>query len=106
MTLDHSLTRLIVVIMVLNGAHTVDHIIRGDFHWLLDAQPLGFVAGVTGLYLVLEIGLRFSRSGVVGPPFRTISGCAGLVIGWCSHFSPVTDQPVQVISGVYHTTAG
>lgn len=103
---DHTLVRLIWAIAVLNAAHTVDHVIRGDFHWPLDGQSVGFILIITSIYLVIGIGLRLSRNGVVGPRFWTIIGGVGLAFGWLSHFSPFTDQPVQVIHDAYHGTIG
>ena len=106
MTPDHTLVRLILAIAVLNAAHTIDHVVRGDFHWPLDGQSIGFILIITSIYLVIGIGLRLSRSGIVGPPFWTIIGGAGLLFGWLSHFSPFTDQPVHVIYGAYHVAIG
>lgn len=91
--------------MVLNGAHTVISSLGESFTGRSMGQSLGFVTGVTMMYPVIGIELWFSRRGSVGPPFWTIIGCAGWVVGWCSHFSPVTDQPVPVIYGAYHTAA-
>ncbi len=103
---DRTLVRLIWAIAVLNAAHTVDHVIRGDFHWPLDEQSIGFVLVVTSIYLVIGIGLRRSHSGMVGPRFWAIVGGAGLALGWLSHFSPFTDQPVHVMYDAYHGTIG
>lgn len=106
MTVDRSLVRLILAIAWLNGVHTLDHVIRGDFHWPIDGQSVAFVLVVAVIYLVIWMGLRWSRRGVVGPLFWTLVGCGGLVFGWLSHFSPFTDQPVHVIYGSYHNAAG
>lgn len=106
MTVDRSLVRLVLVIAWLNGVHTLDHIIRGDFHWPLDGRSVGFVLIVAAIYLVIGIGLRWSRRGAVGPLFWAVIGCGGLVFGWLSHFSPFTDQPLHVIYGSYHNATG
>ena len=106
MTVDRSLVRLIMAIAVLNGVHTLDPVIRGDFHWPLDGQSIGFIVIIAALYLVLGMGLRLYGRGVVGPLFWTIIGCAGLASGWLSHFSPFTDQPLHVIYGSYHNATG
>ncbi|MEK6587063.1 MAG: hypothetical protein AABZ24_11980, partial [Nitrospirota bacterium] len=45
-------------------------------------------------------GVRFYQSGQVGLRFWVMAGVLGLGLGWLSHFSPMTDQPVAVI---YHT---
>lgn len=103
---DRTLVRLIWAIAVLNAAHTVDHVMRGDFHWPLDEQSIGFLLVVTSIYLVIGIGLGRSRRGVVGPRFWTIVGGTGLAFGWLSHFSPFTDQPVHVMYDAYHGTIG
>ncbi len=102
MTVDRSLLRLILVIAWLNGVHTLDHMMRGDFHWPLDRQSVGFVLVVAAIYLVIGVGVRLSRRGVVGPLFWAIVGFGGLILGWLSHFSPFTDQPLHVIYGTYH----
>ena len=102
MSVDRSLVRLILVIVWLNGVHTLDHMIRGDFHWPLDGQSVGFVLVVAAIYLVIGMGIRLSNRGVVGPLFWAIIGGGGLVFGWLSHFSPFTDQPLHVIYGTYH----
>ena len=106
MTVDRSLVRLIMAIAVLNGVHTLDHVIRGDFHWPVDGQSIGFIVIIAAIYLVLGMGLRLYGRGVVGPLFWTIIGCAGLAFGWLSHFSPFTDQPLHVIYGSYHNATG
>lgn len=106
MTVDRSLVRLVLVIAWLNGVHTLDHIIRGDFHWPLDGRSVGFVLIVAAIYLVIGMGLRWSRRGAVGPLFWAVIGCGGLVFGWLSHFSPFTDQPLHVIYGSYHNATG
>jgi hypothetical protein len=106
MTVDRFLLRLILVIAWLNGVHTFDHMIRGDFHWPLDGQSVGFVLVVAAIYLVIGVGVRLSRRGVVGPLFWAIVGCGGLILGWLSHFSPFTDQPLHVIYGTYHNATG
>ncbi len=106
MTPDSALVRLIVAIAVLNGVHSIDHVIRGDFQWPIDGQSIGFVLVVAAIYLVIGIGLWFYRRGLVGPLVWSGVGLAGLVFGWLSHFSPFTDQPVHVIYGAYHAPLG
>ena len=106
MTVDRTLVRLILAIAVLNAAHTIDHVIRGDFHWPLDGQSIGFILIITSIYLVMAMGLRLSRRGMVGPLFWTIIGSAGVLFGWLSHFSLFTDQPVPVIYAAYHGAIG
>ncbi|MCS6318041.1 MAG: hypothetical protein H8K05_09775 [Nitrospira sp.] len=50
--------------------------------------------------------MRRSCSGAVGPLFWTLIECGGLGVGWLSHVSPVTDQPLQVIYGADHNATG
>jgi len=38
-----TLERLIVGVAVLNGLHVIDHVLRGDFHWPIDGQSIGFI---------------------------------------------------------------
>lgn len=43
--LDRRLIQLLGVIAFLNILHLVDHILRGDFHWPMDEQSIGFMVG-------------------------------------------------------------
>ena len=105
--MPNSFFALIRTIAVLNGLHAVDHVLRGDFHWPLDGQSMGFFLVIATIYLVIGIGLGLSRRGVLGPRFWAVIGASGLAFGWLSHFSPFTDQPVSAIFHAYHsTTAG
>ncbi|MCC6141627.1 MAG: hypothetical protein IT389_13535 [Nitrospira sp.] len=97
------LERLIVGIAVLNGLHAIDHVLRGDFHWPIDDQSIGFIVVIAAIYLVIGLGLIGYRRGAVGPRFWAGIGLSGLALGWLSHFSPFTDQPVSVIFHAYHT---
>lgn len=92
-----TLERLILGIAALNGLHAIDHVLRGDFHWPIDDQSIGFIVVIATIYLVLGLGLIGYRRGIVGPRFWACIGLGGLVFGWLSHFSPFTDQPVAVI---------
>jgi hypothetical protein len=96
---DGRLLRLLGTIGVLNVLHLVDHILRGDFHWPIDEQSIGFLIVATIILGGMGLGVRLYRTGHVGPRFWTIVGLLGLGLGWLSHFSPMTDQPVSVI---YH----
>lgn len=97
-----TLERLIIGIAVLNGFHTIDHVLRGDFHWPIDDQSIGFIVVITTIYLVVGFGLAGYRRGTVGPRFWACIRVGGLVFGWLSHFSPFTDQPLSVIFHAYH----
>jgi len=96
---DPRLLRFLGLIAILNVLHLVDHILRGDFHWPIDEQSVGFLVVATVILGGLGLGVRLYRSGLVGPRFWVIVGVLGLGLGWLSHFSPMTDQPVSVI---YH----
>jgi hypothetical protein len=96
---DRRLLQLLGLIAILNVLHLVDHIFRGDFHWPIDEQSVGFIGVATILLGGMALGVRLYRSGLVGPRFWALVGVLGLGLGWLSHFSPMTDQPVSVI---YH----
>lgn len=98
---EKRLTTLVVLIAVFTALHLFDHVVRGDFHWPIDAQSVAFIVVTAVIYGVLGLGLLLYRTGRVGPRFWTITGVAGLAFGWLSHFSPFTDQPLGVILGAY-----
>ncbi len=94
---DRYLLKLLGVIALLNVLHLVDHVLRGDFHWPIDEQSGGFLVVATVILGGLALGVWFYRAGWVGPRFWAIVGVLGVGLGWFSHFSPMTDQPVSVI---------
>jgi len=94
---DPRLLRFLGLIAILNVLHLVDHILRGDFHWPIDEQSVGFIGVATVILGGMALGLWFYRAGPVGPRFWTIVGLLGLGLGWLSHFSPMIDQPLSVI---------
>jgi hypothetical protein len=96
---DRRLIQLLGIIALLNVLHLVDHILRGDFHWPIDEQSVGFIGVATIILGGMGLGVWLYRSGLVGPRFWVMVGVLGLGLGWLSHFSPMTDQPVSVI---YH----
>ena len=94
---DHRFIKLLGVIALLNVLHLIDHILRGDFHWPIDEQSVGFMFVATVILGGMALGVLLYRAGLVGPRFWTIVGMLGLGLGWLSHFSPMTDQPLSVI---------
>lgn len=96
-----ALVRLIYAIAGLNVLHLFDHILRGDFHWPIDEQSVGFVVVATVILGGMAGGLWLYRSGRVSPLFWAIIGTLGLGLGWLSHFSPMTDQPLSSIYAAY-----
>lgn len=96
---DRRLLRLLGSIALLNILHLVDHIFRGDSHWPIDEQSVGFIIVSTVILGGMALGVWVYRLGLVGPGFWMMVGVPGLGLGWLSHFSPMTGQPVSVI---YH----
>ncbi len=98
---DRRLLQLLALIAGLNFLHILDHLFRGDFHWPIDEQSVGFLIVVTIIFGGMGWGTRLYRTGLVGPRFWVIVGMLGLGLGWLSHFSPTTDQPVSAIYEAY-----
>jgi hypothetical protein len=98
---DPRLLRLLSLIAILNALHLIDHILRGDFHWPIDEQSVGFIVVATVILGGMALGVWLYRAGLVGPRFWVMVGVLGLGLGWLSHFSPMTDQPVSVIYHAY-----
>jgi len=98
---DPRLLRFLGLIAILNVLHLVDHILRGDFHWPIDEQSVGVIGVATIILGGMGLSVRLYRSGLVGPRFWVMVGVLGLGLGWLSHFSPMTDQPVSVIYHAY-----
>ncbi len=94
---DPRLLQFLGLIAILNVLHLIDHIFRGDFHWPIDEQSVGFLVVATAILGGMGLGVALYRAGRVGARFWTIVGILGLGLGWLSHFSPMTDQPVSVI---------
>ena len=96
---DSRLLQVLTLIAILNALHLIDHLFRGDFHWPIDEQSIGFLVVATVILGGMALGVSLYRAGRVGVRFWTIVGVLGLGLGWLSHFSPMTDQPV---SAIYH----
>lgn len=94
---DRYLLKLLGAIALLNVLHLVDHTFRGDFHWPIDEQSVGFLIVATVILGGTALGVWLYRAGRVGSRFWVFVGMMGLGLGWLSHFSPMTDQPVSVI---------
>ena len=98
---DRRLLQLLGIITLLNVLHLIDHILRGNFHWPIDEQSVGFIGVATIILGGMGLGVRLYRAGRVGPRFWVTIGVLGLGLGWLSHFSPMTDQPMSVIYSGY-----
>ena len=48
---DPRLLRLLSLIAILNVLYLVDHILRGDFHWPIDEQSVGFLVVATASWV-------------------------------------------------------
>jgi len=96
-----TLVGFIWAIAGLNVLHLFDHVGRGDFHWPIDGQSIGFLVVATVILGGSALGLWLYRSGRVGPLFWLIVGALGLGLGWFSHFRPMTDQPISSIYAAY-----
>lgn len=94
---DPCLLQLLGVIAFLNVLYLVDHLLRGDFHWPIDEQSIGFLLVATVILGGMGLGVWLYREGRVGARFWTLVGILGLGLGWLSHFSLMTDQPLSVI---------
>lgn len=94
---DPRLLQLLGVIAFLNVLHLVDHLLRGDFHWPIDEQSIGFLVVATVILGGMGLRVWLYRAGRVGARFWTLVGILGLGLGWLSHFSLMTDQPLSVI---------
>ena len=66
---DRRLLQLLAVIALLNVLHLVDHILRGDFHWPIDDQSMGFLVVATIILGGMGVGILLYRAGRVGPKF-------------------------------------
>ncbi len=67
----------------------------------IDEQSIEFIGVAIIILDGMGLGVRFYRSDRVGPRFWVMVGVLGLGLGWLSHFSPMTDQPVSVIYHAY-----
>jgi hypothetical protein len=99
--MNRKLFTLIAVGTLLSLAHTADHAIRDDLHWL-SPELIAFVIVSLVLYSAIGTGLYLYAKGKVGPRFWTIFAFAGLLFAWAAHFSPFTEQPPSYILRAYN----
>jgi len=72
------LLQLLAIIAALNVLHLVDHILRGEFHWPIDEQLIGFLVIVTVILGGMGLGVWLYRVRRVGARFWTTIGILGL----------------------------
>ncbi|MBH0192901.1 MAG: hypothetical protein HP492_14330 [Nitrospira sp.] len=75
---DLRLLQLLALIAVLNALHILDHLFRGDFHWPIDEQSVGFLIVVTIIFGGIGSGAWLYRAGRVGSRFWVLVGMLGL----------------------------
>jgi len=102
---DRVLTALLILIVILNVGHTVDHAARGDLQWAPTAESLTSIIVTLAIYGILGLGLYLHFNDRVGPRFWTILGGLGVAFGWLAHFSPFTSQPPHHILHAYRSPA-
>ncbi|MGH7233725.1 MAG: hypothetical protein ACREJU_20550 [Nitrospiraceae bacterium] len=101
---DRKLITLVILAVILNVGHTIDHIARGDLHWPLTLDSAIFILIVLVIFTLAGAGLFLYIRNKVGPAFWAIVAGTGVAFGWLSHFSPFTDQRAQVIFSAYQST--
>lgn len=102
---DRALIALVAVGAILFSGHVIDHVARGDVHWLLTVDSVVFIIVVVTVYAIIGFGLHLYLNGKVGPLFWALVGGIGLAFGWLGHFSPFTDQPPRHILHAYSSAA-
>jgi hypothetical protein len=102
---DKNLITLVALAAIFYSGHTVDHILRDNIAWALNAESIVFFATTAVAYLVIGVGLYLYLADKVGPRFWAILSAIGVVLGWLAHFSPFTDQPPAYILSAYPSAA-
>lgn len=102
---DKILIALVVLVIILNLGHTVDHFVRGDFRWPLTVATVPPFLVTLAINAILGFGLYFYLKNKLGPPFWAIVAGTGVAFGWLAHFSPFTEQTPQYIYRAYETPA-
>lgn len=102
---DKILIALVVLVIILNLGHTVDHFVRGDFRWPLTMATVPPFLVTLAINAILGFGLYFYLKNKLGPLFWAIVAGIGVAFGWLAHFSPFTEQTPQYIYRAYETPA-
>lgn len=102
---DKILIALVVLVIILNLGHTVDHFVRGDFRWPLTVATVPPFLVTLAINAILGFGLYFYLKNKLGPLFWAIVAGIGVAFGWLAHFSPFTEQTPQYIYRAYETPA-
>jgi hypothetical protein len=102
---DKILIALVVLIIILNLGHTVDHFVRGDFRWPVTVESVPPIIVTLAINAILGFGLYFYIKNRVGPLFWAIVAGTGAAFGGMAHLSPFTEQTPQYIYRAYETPA-
>ena len=102
---DKILIALVVLVIILNLGHTVDHFVRGYFRWPLTMATVPPFLVTLAINAILGFGLYFYLKNKLGPLFWAIVAGIGVAFGWLAHFSPFTEQTPQYIYRAYETPA-
>jgi len=97
---EKTLTRLLLLIIMLGLGHDVDHFIRDG-----GPQQLAFLLVLAVKYALIAVALFFYLRGQLGPLFWTIIAWLGVALAWLTHFSPFTSQTPQFIYRAYELPA-
>ena len=99
---NNKLLALIGVATLLSAAHMVDHAIRDELSRWPPGDLAVFAIVTVVLYGAIAAGIYLYVKGTVGPRFWAVFSFLGVLLGWASHFSPFTDQPVSYILNAYN----
>lgn len=104
--LDKKLIGLVLLSTLLSAAHTLDHVVRGDFSgpWS-PALMISYAVSAT-IYGIVALGLYWYSRNKVGPLFWALFSTAGLAFGWFAHFSPYAEQTPETILAAYGASWG
>ena len=102
---DKKLITLVVLATIFYSGHTIDHIVRDNIGWSLNAESIVFFMFTVAMYSVTGVGLFLYMTNKIDPRFWAILSAIGVVLGWLAHFSPFTDQPPAYILAAYSSAA-